>query len=725
MKSKMRLLGILFCSYLSAIYGQHGKQDINSVDTVKPIIISNFTELKLPTSANFINGSKIKKNQNWKIDFQQTNLTNPTSSRLDSLKKILTLKKQRYDYGSSNKAPEIRSNVPEPYVTKIWKNSSYNKPPDNSIAISDDGNIVFLNNSNIFYLNDQGQDIDEYYYDQLFIPPGPDGFFFDPKILYDPNEKKFIMVVLYKDNIQENTSRVYVAYSKSSNPSDGWYTYYYQANVIFRPGIWFDYPNIGVSKTELFISCNVFTTDKNEFAWSTIFQIRKEGGFRRDNTPGISWSNINDCNGNLAFSIYPLSHGFEDDTHPGMYLICSDDQPGINGSNKVTLFYIDNIQSNNPHISITPIIVEKYYLPGKASQLNSSVTLDVGDCRIKSGFYNNNIIHFVMNSADERYAFSKIYYGRIDVGNKVANTDQLGTSGDDYCYPVIAPFSTTESNNSVLIGFLRVTKYDYPEFRVLTYNNNFEKSNSVLVTAGTGPLMYPSANHQNNARWGDYIGIARRHNEGYPTVWVAGQFGSKSGYLNDAIARISEIPFITPICDFHTSNQVIDQGSEIQFYDKSTNNPTSWNWEFEGGDPKVSTDKNPIVKYNNSGSYDVHLTTSNLAGGDDEIKRDYIYVKTLSSLSDVPITKSTTIKPNLINRGDKLNVNLELVTDKNITINIINTNGLIVKKLMQRKFKAGSCQISFDTSNLIIGEYFILLLDDNSFQSQMVKFVIN
>jgi uncharacterized protein (TIGR02145 family) len=64
---------------------------------------------------------------------------------------------------------------------------------------------------------------------------------------------------------------------------------------------------------------------------------------------------------------------------------------------------------------------------------------------------------------------------------------------------------------------------------------------------------------------------------------------------------------------------------KVNFTDQSTNNPTSWEWDF--GDGNGSTEQNPSHTYNNMGSYDVSLTTTNADGSDTEIKTSYIVVK--------------------------------------------------------------------------------------------------
>jgi PKD repeat protein len=63
----------------------------------------------------------------------------------------------------------------------------------------------------------------------------------------------------------------------------------------------------------------------------------------------------------------------------------------------------------------------------------------------------------------------------------------------------------------------------------------------------------------------------------------------------------------------------------VKFTDNSTNNPTSWYWNF--GDKSSSEDKNPTHKYTKAGKYTVSLTVKNKAGSDTKTILNYITVK--------------------------------------------------------------------------------------------------
>lgn len=52
----------------------------------------------------------------------------------------------------------------------------------------------------------------------------------------------------------------------------------------------------------------------------------------------------------------------------------------------------------------------------------------------------------------------------------------------------------------------------------------------------------------------------------------------------------------------------IAEGESVHFTDLSEGNPQTWSWRFEGGEPAVSTEQNPVVTYPEAGEYTVTLT---------------------------------------------------------------------------------------------------------------------
>ncbi|MCB0706923.1 MAG: PKD domain-containing protein [Saprospiraceae bacterium] len=69
-----------------------------------------------------------------------------------------------------------------------------------------------------------------------------------------------------------------------------------------------------------------------------------------------------------------------------------------------------------------------------------------------------------------------------------------------------------------------------------------------------------------------------------------------------------------PLAGFTVSNTSGCAPLEVSFADASSDNVSSWSWEFPGGTPSASSDPNPIITYNTAGTYDVTLTVSNVSG---------------------------------------------------------------------------------------------------------------
>jgi PKD repeat protein len=81
-----------------------------------------------------------------------------------------------------------------------------------------------------------------------------------------------------------------------------------------------------------------------------------------------------------------------------------------------------------------------------------------------------------------------------------------------------------------------------------------------------------------------------------------------------------------PIASFSVDQAQIAQGESVHFTDQSLNNPNSWQWTFQGGDPSSSGEQNPTVTYDLAGQYEVSLMVSNGDGSDGVQRKNCITV---------------------------------------------------------------------------------------------------
>lgn len=94
-----------------------------------------------------------------------------------------------------------------------------------------------------------------------------------------------------------------------------------------------------------------------------------------------------------------------------------------------------------------------------------------------------------------------------------------------------------------------------------------------------------------------------------------------------------------PVADFSADNTNPTTDDTVAFTDLSTNNPTSWTWDFDPAtvtyvDGTNANSQNPKVRFDATGNYTVTLTATNASGSGTETKTDYIQVTDLAPVAD-------------------------------------------------------------------------------------------
>ena len=179
-----------------------------------------------------------------------------------------------------------------------------------------------------------------------------------------------------------------------------------------------------------------------------------------------------------------------------------------------------------------------------------------------------------------------------------------------------------------------------------------------------------------------------------------------------------------PVADFTADMTEIDPGDTVQFADLSDGGPTTWEWTFQGGEPEISTLKNPLVTYDAEGIYDVTLNASNEAGEGSVSKEAYIVVGDPSSVSEsASIMPSYILSPNPATIGDRVTLAFELQSKLNLEFKIVHQDGRLVKTLYNSKVKSGQNELSFNAEMLNKGMYFLLISDDEN-RRQAIPFII-
>lgn len=399
-------------------------------------------------------------------------------------------------------------------------------PMDNGIAISNGGIIVSVANNTIEVDNTSGTLL---YYEDLatwFNDPAIVNVC-DPVVLYDKLSDRFIV---FFQECSGNSANSYlcIAFSQTNNPgTGGWYKYKLTGNPL-NNNCWFDYPKMAISNNELYITGNLFS-NSGTFNQSVLYQIEKNDGYSGASISWQYWSGI----AGSPFTLLPVGHGHGSSYGPGCYLVATSSA----GASSIKLYDLTDYITGTPELNYYSVSTPSYSPAAPASQLGTSCLLDNGDCRSLSGFYLNGIIHFVFHS-DIGSGWNGINYNRLSVGTMTNQSSEFGNAGNyDYCYPSIVSFTNSSTDKNVMIGFGRAGSNIYPEIRVVNCDNGMGWSSSILVKAGESYVEFISSSEE---RWGDYTGMARKHNASNRSIWLNGMYGTSAHEWNTWIAEIHD-----------------------------------------------------------------------------------------------------------------------------------------------------------------------------------------
>lgn len=198
-------------------------------------------------------------------------------------------------------------------------------------------------------------------------------------------------------------------------------------------------------------------------------------------------------------------------------------------------------------------------------------------------------------------------------------SDASGAFSSDVPYALINYFSYSPTAEIKSLGsfttgnWISMLKTELDAHRPVYYSGDNGTEGHAFVCDG-----YDS-NDNFHFNWG-WSGSAN----GYFAIGALNPTSSyKFNSSNQAIVRIKP-PSNAPIANFTASTTIPDVEAVVDFTDKSTNNPTSWSWYFEGGTPSTSTSQNPQVTYAAAGTYLVSLTVSNADGSDTKTMSGFV-----------------------------------------------------------------------------------------------------
>lgn len=163
-------------------------------------------------------------------------------------------------------APVLLTSFAGPdFLTNATHTGSYFIPPDSSAAAGPD-HVVSVVNVTIQWHTKAGVNEHDGSLASFFssASPAPTTRTFDPKVIYDQYEDRFVVVTLEKvdsgsNPSASNVSRIYLAVSDDGNPNGTWYYQVIDAKVTDGGfDYWFDYPGFAIDEDAIYITGNMF-----------------------------------------------------------------------------------------------------------------------------------------------------------------------------------------------------------------------------------------------------------------------------------------------------------------------------------------------------------------------------------------------------------------------------------------------------------------------------------
>ncbi len=477
----------------------------------------------------------------------------------DSYKDFIAAQKINQDYTNFPASKSASKTMTTPTPVKGFGTSLYRLTPsgnpydytggipnDNAMAISKDGILCAAVNS-IFWALDLNTG--------ELLMPGPIGLkslqqmaggtafenYYDPKLIYDPTQDRFVLVFL-KDNDAAN-SRIIVCFSSTNNPADPWYVYRLNGNPL-NNNRWTDFPAISLSETGLVVTANLIIPGVSwqvGFDGSVIWHLDKMAGFDGEDVNATVYTqishdgkftrNLHAVRGhdNIANQLQFLSNRNFDLQNDTIFLIT------LNEGQDTTI----NTQAL---VSNIPYGVPPNGKQGDTDTSDATKGLQTNDGRVLGAIQKDDWIQFVSTTAHGNNANAGIYHGFIanaQSSNPTITARVFYHPDRDYGYPNIAWTGAHTSQIQSLIGFNYTSIEGHPGVGAVQLGNDTSFSDPIDLKAGT---TYVDRHSDSYERWGDYFAIQNMYDQQgqiIPSeVWMSGFYGDGPQQNRTYIAQV-------------------------------------------------------------------------------------------------------------------------------------------------------------------------------------------
>jgi len=504
-----------------------------------------------PTQVNFADHSKTDYNPNL-IFLDQHPI--PSAEYGNKKEAINKLRQQKEVEGFLSEKKKRGLALNPTIVKGIQGNTANGVPNDNDIAVSNDGKVVSVVNSNMRIYDDTGKTLLNKSLTNLVAPAGVFSWISDPRVIYDPIADKFILVCFSGSLSTEST--ILVGFTQTNDPAGIWNIYTLNG-ASFNDSTWSDYPIISISDKDLFIT---FNQVKDNVSWtigfkqSVIWQIKKSNGYTGIPLQYTLWSNIN-FNGAPLRNICPAKNQ-SSTMGNNMYFLTLRNVDMSNDSifvNEITDSYESGNATITQKVLVSPVA---YGFPPNAREKSTTIPgnyLMTNDARVLAAIYENDYIYFGSNTVNPLYMNAGVYLGNIkniSSPTPTVNADIISSASIEYGYASMTYIGQAPNEHKIMYTFSHCYVDSFPGTSVLYKDAQENYSDIIAVKNGTS---YINVLSDSTERWGDYTNIQKMYNN--PNrIYLAGSWG-KSGGMNNWITILDNKDYPTAITTLEKQNE--------------------------------------------------------------------------------------------------------------------------------------------------------------------------
>jgi hypothetical protein len=427
------------------------------------------------------------------------------------------------------------------------------QPSDMAMAASSSNVVQAVNTSIAVYSPNSGslrtgfpKDLQAF----LGVPnPSPSGcasgngaFLSDPRLSYDPNDKRFFLSTLEVEGafgVNPNcalVSRVWIAVSATSNPASTWHVYVVDWRF-GNTGVVGDFDMLGFNQQAVVVSGDMFNTAGTALVSNVVFSLNKAAMEAGAGTGGFFFTGLT-ANSQVLQDIQPVQSDNRSGGPTTEYLVNS----FAGGGNSVVLWSFANPlgqQSAGPRLTGVIVGTAAYSVPPNADNAGACQNcIDTNDSRISSQpVYHAGRVYAALPTAinNGTTTVSGIYWfilrPALDQGSGsctlcVSLTGSSRLEEHNYYFyggRSFAYFPSTgvddEGNMELLFNFSGSGFAPSVAYALKRVDNN------PGVIPGSGIFLIASTTATGDSRWGDYS-QATWTGPDNNTIWFGGEYSN-------------------------------------------------------------------------------------------------------------------------------------------------------------------------------------------------------